>query len=206
MPNINVLSKRLYSLLLCIVLLFFAHFACATSYSVDTNSDIGTGSGNSGSLRYILGVINGTITGTGATAPTVGSAASSNTITVNSGLGTITLTTDLPVIQNGVTINGPIAGQTIDGNNNLYNIFATYKASSAVKKKIIISVGRFSTVPGNKGAWITRAGVRYSVLYHVSKISGWPKLVSGNNYFKTLFSAGSAQAVQIVYQRKYGGL
>lgn len=63
-----------------------------------------------------------------------------------------------------------------------------------------------STVPGNKGAWITRDGVRYSVLYHVSKISGWPKLVSGNNYFKTLFSTGSAQPIQLVYQRKYGGL
>lgn len=63
-----------------------------------------------------------------------------------------------------------------------------------------------STVPGNKGAWLTRAGVRNSVLYHVSKISGWPKLVPGNNYFKTLFSAGSAQPAQFVYQRKYGGL
>ena len=63
-----------------------------------------------------------------------------------------------------------------------------------------------STVPGNKGAWITRAGLRYSVLYHVSKISGWAKLVPGNNYFKTLFTAGSEQPVQIVYQRKYGGL
>lgn len=63
-----------------------------------------------------------------------------------------------------------------------------------------------STVPGNKGAWITRADVRYSVLYHVSKLSNWAKLVPGNNYFKTIFSAGATLPAQFVYQRKYGGL
>lgn len=63
-----------------------------------------------------------------------------------------------------------------------------------------------STVPGNKGAWVTRDGVRYSVLYHVSKLSNWAKLVSGNNYFKTIFSAGPTIQAQFVYQRKYGGL
>lgn len=63
-----------------------------------------------------------------------------------------------------------------------------------------------STVPGNKGAWLTRAGIRSSVLYHVSKMSGWAKLVSGNNFFKALYSSGSAQPITITYQRKYGGL
>lgn len=59
---------------------------------------------------------------------TAGSAVSLNTITINSGLSTITLTADLPVIQKGVTINTSSGTQVIDG-ASAFRLFATYKAS-----------------------------------------------------------------------------
>lgn len=118
---------------------------------------------------------------------------------------------ELIVNYSGSSDTGFVAKFTI--NRNLPSFSMTHRTANYVitnwEYNSTLQTGdllEISTVPGNKGAWITREGVRYSVLYHVSKISGWPKLVSGNNYFKTLFSAGSAQAVQIVYQRKYGGL
>lgn len=60
---------------------------------------------------------------------TSGSSASLNTITISPGLGTITLTSDLPVIQKGVTISTSSGTQVVDGSSNTFRLFATYKAS-----------------------------------------------------------------------------
>lgn len=120
-------------------------------------------------------------------------------------------TPELVVNYSGTTPAGFVAKFTINRNLPSFSfmhrtanyIVTNWEYNDTLQTGDILEI---STVPGNKGAWITRAGLRYSVLYHVSKLSGWAKLVPGNNYFKSLFSAGSAQSVQFVYQRKYGGL
>ena len=112
----------------CLIFLVLSHLALATNYTVNTNADDIGYTGDSGSLRYVLGVINGSITGTGATPPTAGNSASNNIITIDPSLGTILLTANLPVIAlNGVTINGPTGVQVIDGQQR--NIFSTFRAS-----------------------------------------------------------------------------
>lgn len=120
-------------------------------------------------------------------------------------------TPELIVNYSGTSEVGFVAKFTINRNIPAFNlihrtgnyIVTNFEYNDTLQIGDVLEI---STVPGNKGAWVTRAGLRYSVLYHVSKISGWAKLVPGNNYFQTLFSEGSAQPVQFVYQRKYGGL
>ena len=120
-------------------------------------------------------------------------------------------TPELIVNYSGTSDTGFVAKFTANRNLPSFSLIhrtANYIVTSLEYNSTLETgdIFEISTVPGNKGAWITRAGIRYSVLYHVSKISGWAKLVPGNNYFKTIFSTGTSQPVQFVYQRKYGGL
>jgi hypothetical protein len=99
--------------------------ALATTYTVTSNADTNT----SGTLRFAINQLNAS--------GTSGNSASNNTININSGLGTITLTANLPVIQNnGVTINGPSTGQTISGAAT-YGLFNTYNASLTMNNLIL---------------------------------------------------------------------
>lgn len=81
----------------------------ATTWTVSVNSDTGAGSGTSGDFRYCL-----TNAGNG------------DTILFDADIGSILLTSNLPVIlQNNLTIQAPSSSspQVIDG-NNAYRIFA----------------------------------------------------------------------------------
>ena len=62
-----------------------------------------------------------------------------------------------------------------------------------------------STVTGNKGATLTRAGVSSSVLYAVSPQSVWTDLVPGDNFIR-VYAEGAAIPYEISYITKYGGL
>lgn len=58
---------------------------------------------------------------------------------------------------------------------------------------------------GEKGAWLTRAGVETPVLYLVSPVSAWVKLYPGVNNIRVLAS-GAAIPFTIDYLARYGGL
>lgn len=62
-----------------------------------------------------------------------------------------------------------------------------------------------STTPGSKGAWLTRAGVRTSVLYAIAPSSAWISLDPGVNNFR-IFTAGAAIPYTIEYTIRLGGL
>lgn len=62
-----------------------------------------------------------------------------------------------------------------------------------------------STVPGNKGATLTRAGTTSSVLYGVSPQSVWSKLTPGTNRIRA-YAVGAAIPYTFEYFTKYGGL
>lgn len=62
-----------------------------------------------------------------------------------------------------------------------------------------------STVPGSKGAWLTRAGNRTSILYAVDPSAAWPKLDPGVNNIRVL-TAGAAIPYTIDYYIRLGAL
>jgi hypothetical protein len=65
---------------------------------------------------------------------------------------------------------------------------------------------RISTVPGAKGAWLTRAGVVSSLLYGVSMQSNWVDLDGpGINKFR-VFALGAPIPYTLRYFTRYGGL
>ena len=78
--------------------------ALATTYTVTTNADTGAG----GTLRGAIGQVDN-------------SPFPSNVINIDSGLGTITLSSDLWAITNNVTINGN--GNVIDGAGSYRGLF-----------------------------------------------------------------------------------
>jgi hypothetical protein len=62
-----------------------------------------------------------------------------------------------------------------------------------------------STVPGDKGAILTRGGSNTSVLYGVSPQSNWIELLRGINYIR-VYTEGVGIPYTISYTTKYGGL
>ena len=62
-----------------------------------------------------------------------------------------------------------------------------------------------STVPGNKYARLTRAGVSTSVLYNVSPHAAWTDLSPGTNKIR-IFTEGTGIPYSIEYTTKFGGL
>jgi hypothetical protein len=62
-----------------------------------------------------------------------------------------------------------------------------------------------STVPGNKYAQRTRAGVVTSILYAVSPYAAWTRLQPGDNALR-VYAEGAAVPFSIQYTNKHGGL
>lgn len=62
-----------------------------------------------------------------------------------------------------------------------------------------------STVPGNKGASLLRAGVTSSILYAISPQSHWPQLQEGSNWLRVVAS-GAAIPMQVSYMKRFGEL
>jgi len=81
-----------------------------TVWTVNSTDDTNTGSGTTGTLRYVLTQINTTASGT-------------HTIDLTGLSGTITLTSLLPPVNYPVTLNGPGSGILTISGNNLYRIF-----------------------------------------------------------------------------------
>ena len=65
---------------------------------------------------------------------------------------------------------------------------------------------RISTVPGNKYATLTHAGLDINVLYAISPSSPWLTLQPGTNRIRLLMSGGVPIPYTIQYTNKYGGL
>ncbi|MBN8706763.1 MAG: T9SS type A sorting domain-containing protein [Bacteroidetes bacterium] len=81
-----------------------------TTWTVNSTDDTNTGSGNTGTLRYVLTQINSTASG-------------SHTVDMTGLSGTLTLTSLLPAINYSTVINGPGSGSLTISGNNLYRIF-----------------------------------------------------------------------------------
>jgi hypothetical protein len=62
-----------------------------------------------------------------------------------------------------------------------------------------------STVPGSKGAWVTRAGSQSSVLYGIAPQADWVALQRGINTFR-VYATGTPIPFTIEYTNRYGGL
>lgn len=62
-----------------------------------------------------------------------------------------------------------------------------------------------SSIPGEKGAWLTRTGTKTSVLYGVSAQSAWLELSQGDNDIR-VYAEGAAVPYTMTYMTRYGGL
>ena len=125
--NANFFKKKyiivLSNYLLCIGFVFTVRVAVAQTFLVTNNSASGAGS-----LFDAITNLN--------SSGDAGNLASTNAININSGLGTITLNSDLPVIQKGVTINVNSGTQILDGNSQ-YRLFATFKSSLSLNNLVL---------------------------------------------------------------------
>jgi len=84
--------------------------------------------------------------------------------------------------------------------NEVYSLALT--AASLVNADVV----EISTVPGEKGAWLTRApSARKSVLYWLSLVASWPRLTPGANLIR-VYAAGAVIPCTLKYTEKYGGL
>jgi hypothetical protein len=123
----------------CLVL-FAAANAKATIWTVNSTADPGTGSGNSGSLRYCTM-----------------NAASGDTITFQSGVtGTITLSSALPTINKSLTITGPGAAVLTISGANAYQVFDIASGATASISDLTIANG--SAGYGGSGGAIANSG------------------------------------------------
>lgn len=61
------------------------------------------------------------------------------------------------------------------------------------------------TITGEKGAYLTRGGIRRSILYAVSPNSDWTNLYPGENTIR-VYSSGAPIPYTIEYREKFGGL
>lgn len=62
-----------------------------------------------------------------------------------------------------------------------------------------------STIPGAKGATLTRAGSDSSLLYGITPYSNWIALEPGDNYLR-VYAAGAGIPYNLKYTTRYGGL
>lgn len=125
--------------------MLYGSIATAVNYTVNSNADTNTGTGTTGTLRYVLTQLN--LSGTD------GNAATSNLISI-SAPGPITLTSDLPVIQKGVTISTTSGAQIIDGASS-FRLFATFQSSLRLND-VILQNGR---AIGGAGVWGAGGGM-----------------------------------------------
>ena len=108
-----------------------------TYYSVNTLSDIATGSGTTGSLRYVLSQVNA---GTG----------SGDEIFIDV-VGTITLTNGPLVISKAVTIFGPDAALLTISGNNATRVFSIPTAITVSMYRLTIANGTDASGAGSGG-------------------------------------------------------
>ncbi len=114
-----------------VALAFHMERVAAASYTVNALTDIGTGSGTVGDLRYVITQVNA-------------SNDPGNTITFSI-TGTITLSSALPALNKPVAITGPTSGtgMTVDGGNAV-GVFV-------VNGGVTASIANLTIANGNTG-------------------------------------------------------
>ena len=85
---------------------------------------------------------------------------------------------------------------TADGLTN--TLTTNYSFASGDKLEI-------STVPRAKGIWVTRAGVKSTILQSTTPESAWSRFTSGVNYFK-IVASGTAIPYTLNYQPRISGI
>jgi hypothetical protein len=100
-----------------------------------------------------------------------------------------------------VNVNRTMAGFTVNVQPDGDVIHSMQFTAALVAGDVV----QISTVPGNKFATLTRAGVQSSLLYGISPTSEWTALQPGNNAF-WINASGSAVPFTVQYTEKIGGL
>jgi hypothetical protein len=107
------------------------------TYTVNSLTDTGAGSGTTGDLRYCINQAN--------------AASGADTINI-SVTGTITLTSALPAISDSLTINGPGASLLTISGNNTVRVFRTSSSPTVTFSNLTIASGNAAS--GNFGGGI----------------------------------------------------
>lgn len=128
---------------------------------------------------------------------------------VFSGSTTSTLTSST-LDYEGTTESGAIITLSANRSLSAFTLYHQPAGNSLVTMDFSMAlvsgdVLQISTVPGDKGALLTRASVVSSVLYGVSPFSNWLKLAPGPNEIR-FYAEGAAVPFTIEYTNKYGGL
>jgi len=123
-------------------------------------------------------------------------------------------TTSTPASE-AINYRGSIAGgftfkMTLD--RALNNFTINHNFANGVGRTLSFAGGLLAgdlievvTIPRQKGAWVTRAGVRTSVLYGVAPNSDWIDLFPGENTIR-VYTEGTPIAYTIEYRELFGGL
>ena len=139
--------KRVINLGLGVIFLLLSQVGFTANFSVTNNNASGAGS--------LLQAITDLNTSGGA-----GSGADTNTISITAAAGTITLATDLPVVQKGVTISST-NGTTING-ASLYRLFATFQSSLTLQNLVLTNgLAKGGTSSGKGGGGLGAGGAAY---------------------------------------------
>lgn len=81
----------------------------------------------------------------------------------------------------------------------------TLRSLNFARAMVVDDVLVISTVPGSKGAALTRANVVSSALDSISPQSNWIELQPGDNYIR-VYAEGAGVPFDLEYTTKYGGL
>jgi hypothetical protein len=127
-------------------------------------------------------------------------------VTGNSTSGTTPTTVTYP----GTVETGVVFKLNVDRTLAAFTIFNTPPGGDLQQLDFSASlvsgdVVTISTVPGDKFATLTRAGVDSDILYGISPQSGWIELKKGANAFR-VYASGAAIPWTLDYTTKYGGL
>lgn len=130
-----------------------------------------------------------------------------------------------PIVVNDVTTSGvdeiltPYAGTVEAGLTFILNLDRSlsgfdihHRAPDGVTRTLSFAaslldedVVTITTLPGMKGAVLTRDDVDTSILYAVSPQSNWIELQPGDNYIR-VFASGDPIPFELHYSNRYGGL
>jgi len=167
-------------LLLLLMILFSISVVlnAQTTYTVNSTADTNTGSGTTGTLRYVLTAINTAAVG-------------NNTIDMTGITGTITLTSALPAINYEMTINGPGSENLTISGNNLYRILfigagnspftaASPAAPTVVIKNLTLANGAGKGFSGLQGSGAS-AGMGGAIFLNAGSLRAENILFSGNS-------------------------
>ena len=141
MKTLTTVLPRIFCTCMLLVAILISNTMIAGTFTVNSLSDIGTGAGNSGDFRYCIGLVNG------AAGPHI----------INfSVAGTISLTSDLPGINQQVNIDGSTAPGYIintpkievNGNNTVNNglLFNAVAAASSTVIGLCVNSAKFNNI------------------------------------------------------------